>query len=72
MTPEHREPRLDLNAATVEDLRQLPGVGPVLAARILETRHRSGRFGGLDELRHVKGLGRAKLERLRPLVTLGD
>jgi competence ComEA-like helix-hairpin-helix protein len=71
-TPEHREPRLDLNAATVDELRQLPGVGLVLAARILETRHRHGGFSGLDDLRRVKGLGHAKLERLRPVVTLGD
>jgi competence ComEA-like helix-hairpin-helix protein len=70
--PVDREPRLDLNAATVEDLKRLPGVGPVLAARILETRHRQGRFGGLDDLRQVKGLNRDKFERLRPLVTLGE
>lgn len=67
---EHR--RIDLNAATDDDLRRLPGVGPVLAARILETRARRGRFGGLDDLRQVKGLRAATLERLRPLVTIGE
>jgi competence protein ComEA len=64
-------PRIDLNAATAEDLTRLPGVGPALAARILETRQRRGRFGALDDLRLVKGLGGAGLDRLRPRVTIG-
>jgi competence ComEA-like helix-hairpin-helix protein len=69
----HRAPRrVDLNAATAEELTRLPGVGPVLALRILETRHLRGRFGSLDDLRQVKGLGGATVERLRPLVMIGE
>jgi competence ComEA-like helix-hairpin-helix protein len=61
-------PPLDLNRATLADLMRLPGVGPVLARRILETRETGGRFGAVDDLGAVRGLGRAKLERLRPFV----
>jgi competence protein ComEA len=69
----HRAPRrVDLNGATAEELTRLPGVGPVIAARILESRERRGRFGGLDDLRQVKGLNAITLERLRPLVTIRE
>ena len=47
---------------------RLPGVGPVLARRILETRETAGRFAAVDDLAGVRGVGRAKLERLRPFV----
>ena len=59
---------LDLNQATLADLTRLPGVGPVLAGRILETRDAVGRFGAVEDLMDVRGLGRTKLERLRPFV----
>ena len=61
-------PPLDLNRATLADLTRLPGVGPVLARRILDTREAAGRFGAVDDLVAVRGLGPAKLERLRPFV----
>jgi competence protein ComEA len=61
-------PPLDLNHATLADLMRLPGVGPVLARRILEAREGVGRFGAVDDLVGVRGLGRTKLERLRPFV----
>ena len=61
-------PPLDLNRASLGDLMRLPGIGPVLARRILETREAVGRFAAVDDLDAVRGLGRAKLERLRPFV----
>ena len=64
--------RIDLNTATVEDLDRLPGIGPVLARRILEQRRRVGRFHAPDELRAVRGVGPRLLERLRPRVTVGE
>jgi hypothetical protein len=64
------DPRpLDLNAATVEQLARLPGVGPGLARRIVEERQRRGRFEGPEGLRSVLGLGPRKLAALRELVT---
>jgi competence protein ComEA len=59
---------LDLNAATKEQLEELPGVGPSLAARILAERLRIGRFASVDDLLSVRGIGEATLARLRPLL----
>ena len=59
---------VDLNSATEADLDALPGVGPVLASRILAWRTEHGRFSSVDELAEVSGIGDATLARLRPLV----
>ena len=59
---------VDLNAATQEGLDALPGVGPVLAGRIVAWRAAHGRFTSVDELGEVPGIGPKALERLRPLV----
>jgi len=60
---------LDLNLATSQQLDDLPGVGPVLAQRILDWRTTHGRFASVDQLREVTGIGEAKFADLRPLVT---
>ena len=59
---------LDLNAATVEQLDGLPGVGPVTAQRIVEWRTRNGRFATVDQLREVEGIGERRFGQLRGLV----
>jgi len=59
---------LDLNRATEQDFDALPGIGPRLAERIMEYRQSVGVFHSLDELRTVKGIGKMKFERIRPLV----
>ncbi len=59
-----------LNDATVEDLRRLPGIGDKRALAILELRAKLGRFKQVDDLLRVKGIGRATLKKLRPLVRL--
>jgi competence protein ComEA len=58
--------RLDLDSASVADLDGLPGIGPVLAARIVEHRRLHGRFRHVDELLLVPGIGPRLLARLRP------
>lgn len=63
-------PVLDLNRAGETDLTTLPGVGPALAARILELRSERGRFKDIRDLLEVRGIGEVTLERLRPLVTV--
>jgi competence protein ComEA len=59
---------LDLNAATIEQLDTLPGVGPATAQAIVTYRTRHGRFRSVTELLEVPGIGPTKLEALRPLV----
>ncbi len=61
---------VDLNAATLDQLEALPGVGPVLAQRILDWRTEHGRFSSVDELMEVSGIGEARMADLRPLVTV--
>lgn len=63
---------LDLNHAALGDLLLLPGVGPKLAARILEERERRAGFASLEQLAEVKGVGPKKLAQLRALVTVTD
>lgn len=60
---------VDVDLATLEELDRLPGIGPALAARIVEDRGRNGPFGSLAGLDRVKGIGPALAERLRPHVT---
>jgi competence protein ComEA len=59
-----------LNTADLAALDTLPGVGPVLAQRILDWRAEHGRFTSVDELGEVSGIGEKLLAQLRPLVTL--
>lgn len=61
---------VDLNTATMEQLDALPGIGPVLAQRILDWRGAHGRFSSVDELGEVSGIGEATLSDLRPVVTV--
>lgn len=58
-----------LNSATVEQLDELPGVGPVTAQKIVAYRDQNGAFRSVDDLDAVPGIGPARLEELRPLVT---
>ena len=68
--PKSTSPPLDINRASEDELRALPGIGSVLASRIVEARERDGPFVSLDDLRRVRGLGRAKLEKLTAAVSL--
>ena len=66
-----RPAALDLNDADSAELRQLPGVGPALAERIVDRRRESGGFGRIEDLREVHGIGPRTLERLRPWLGVG-
>jgi competence protein ComEA len=59
---------IHLNTATVEQLDELPGVGPVTAQKIVDYREQHGAFSSVDDLDAIPGIGPARLEQLRELV----
>ena len=61
---------LNVNTAGAAALEELPGIGPALAAAIVDHRQRHGPFATVDELIEVSGIGSVKLEQIRPLATV--
>ena len=61
---------VNVNQATAEQLRLLPGVGPAKARAILEYRKSNGAFKRVEDLLSVSGIGERALERIRPYVVL--
>jgi competence protein ComEA len=59
---------VQLSVATVEQLDELPGIGPVTAQKIVDYRTAHGAFRSVDELDDVPGIGPARVEQLRGLV----
>lgn len=62
--------KVNLNTATVDQLEALPGVGPVLAQRIVEHRQRKGRFTSVKQLLEVEGIGEKKYAAMKDQVTV--
>ena len=61
---------LNLNEITVEQLDELPGIGPALAERIVAYRDAHGPFTRIEELNDVKGIGARTVDKLRPHLVL--
>lgn len=57
---------ININTANADELDELPGVGPVIAQRIIEYREAMGGFKSLEELIEVKGIGEKTMEKIRP------
>ena len=71
-TPAETAPLMvNINTATVQELEALPGIGPVVAQRIVAYRDEHGAFRTVEELTKVKGIGESKLEELLDLITTG-
>ena len=68
LAPRHH--LVDLNRATVHELETLPGIGAVLAQRVIAFRESLGGFRKIEDLREVKGIGAKKFDRLKLLVTV--
>ncbi len=64
--------KVNINTASVEQLTALPGVGPALAARIVEHRQKSGAFRSTQEVMSVKGIGEKNFAKIEPWLTVGE
>lgn len=62
---EYPQKKLNVNAATKEELTSLPGIGEKTAERILERRAHGGKYGSLEELKHVKGMTAKRFEQIQ-------
>ncbi len=62
--------RIDINTAGVEELDELPEVGPSTAESIIEYRQNIGAFTSVEELEEVPGIGPATLEKIKPFATV--
>ena len=61
---------IDLNFSTAQELETLPGIGPILAKRIVDYRMKVGGFQSIQALDQVKGIGEKKLQALSPLLKI--
>ncbi|KLT72987.1 topoisomerase [Neisseria arctica] len=62
---------VNINSATAEELKALPGIGAAKAAAIVEYRQQNGNFKTVDDLKNVKGIGDSIVNRLRDEATVG-
>ncbi|MCS7227392.1 MAG: helix-hairpin-helix domain-containing protein [Endomicrobia bacterium] len=63
---------ININTATVEELTQLPGIGPSTAEKIVEYRQQIGKFTSVEQLLDVPRIGTVTLQRIKPYITLGE
>ena len=64
--------QVNINTASAAELESLPGIGPVLAQRVLEYRQKHGSFTNIEEILKVNGIGPATFERIKLLITIQD
>jgi len=64
--------KVNINTASAEQLTALPGIGPKLAARIVEYRQKSGTFKSVQELMNVQGVGEKNLKKIEAYLSAGD
>ena len=62
--------RVDINTADIEELDELPEVGPSTAESIVEYRQTNGQFSSVDELEQIPGIGPETLEKIAPFATI--
>ena len=63
---------ININTATVEQLQQLPGIGPTRAAQVIRLRQKNGPFRSVEELRALPRLSEKQFQELRKYATVKD
>lgn len=66
------EKSIDLNTASEEELEKLPGIGPVLAERIISYRRENGGFLDIEELMDVDGIGEKLFQKVQDFITVSN
>ena len=61
---------ININTASRQELTQIPGIGPVIADRIISWRNQNGSFQDVEELKKIKGIGDKKLETIKASIRL--
>jgi competence protein ComEA len=64
--------KVNVNTASVEQLSEVPGLGPKLAARIVEQRQKAGPFKSVEDVMAVKGIGEKSFAKLQAWLTVGE
>lgn len=62
--------KVDLNLSPPDSLELVPGIGPVLAGRIIAFRDSAGPFANLDDVMKIEGIGRTTFERIKPYLEI--
>ncbi|MFH1379766.1 MAG: ComEA family DNA-binding protein [bacterium] len=63
-------PLIDINTATAQEFTSLPGIGPVIAERIIAYRIKHGAFTQLHDINKIKGIGSKKFDRFKPYICI--
>lgn len=68
MVRARQDMRINVNTASAEQLQRLPGIGPVMAKRIIAHREKNGYFTGIDDLQKVRGIGPVTASKIEPYI----
>ena len=69
--PPQEKGKYNLNNATIEELQDLPGIGEVIAKRIVQYREVNGGFASIEDICQVDGIGEKRFEQIKDFITVG-